>query len=78
MRDRGIKTLVNPIIHSRREVGDALHRGQHFFSDIRRDGIVIYEVDNQPLPAPRLLSAEQAGIVATVISMRVFLSRSAF
>ncbi|APO70667.1 nucleotidyltransferase HEPN domain-containing protein (plasmid) [Rhizobium gallicum] len=65
MRDRGIKTLVNPIIHSRREVGDALHRGQHFFSDIRRDGIVIYEVDNQPLPAPRLLSAEQAGIVAT-------------
>ncbi|SCW86166.1 hypothetical protein SAMN02927900_05796 [Rhizobium mongolense subsp. loessense] len=65
MRDRGIKTLVNPIIHSRREVGDALHRGQHFFSDIRRDGIVIYEVDNQPLPAPHLLSAEQAGIVAT-------------
>ncbi|TDW28323.1 hypothetical protein EV128_109241 [Rhizobium azibense] len=60
MRDRGIKTLVNPIIHSRREVGDALHQGQHFFSDIRRDGIVLYEVDQEPLPVAKILAPSAA------------------
>ncbi len=45
MLDRGIKTLVNPIIHSRREVGDALRERRYFFSDIRKDGVVLYEID---------------------------------
>jgi HEPN domain-containing protein len=37
-------------------VNTALHEGQYFFSDIRREGIVLYELDNEPLPEPRLLT----------------------
>ncbi|WP_349254133.1 HEPN domain-containing protein [Rhizobium sp. CC1099] len=64
MRDRGIKTLVNPIIHSRREVGDALHQGRYFFSDISRDGVILYEADDQPLPEAKILSREAAYEIA--------------
>ncbi|SCW89649.1 hypothetical protein SAMN02927900_06307 [Rhizobium mongolense subsp. loessense] len=60
MRDRGIKTPVTPIIHSRREVGDALHQGQYFFSDIRKEGIVLFEVDIKELPLAKTPSTEAA------------------
>ena len=53
LHDRGIKTPVSFIVHSRREVNTALHEGQYFFSDIRREGIVLYELDDEPLPEPR-------------------------
>lgn len=59
MRDRGIKTPVGVIVHSRREVGDHLHMGQHFFSDIRRDGIVLYELTDDPLPATKPMSPSE-------------------
>lgn len=59
MRDRGIKTPVGVIVHSRREVGDHLHTGQSFFSDIRRDGVVLYELDENPLPHPKPKSARE-------------------
>ncbi|SCW87379.1 hypothetical protein SAMN02927900_05927 [Rhizobium mongolense subsp. loessense] len=60
MRDRGIKTPVTPIVHSRREVGDALHQGQYFFSDIRKEGIVLFEVDIKELPLAKTPSPEAA------------------
>jgi uncharacterized protein len=47
---------VGFIVHSRREVNTALKAGQYFFSDIRRDGIVLYELDDEPLAEPALLS----------------------
>ncbi|TBA41257.1 HEPN domain-containing protein [Rhizobium ruizarguesonis] len=53
LHDRGIKTPVSFIVHSRREVNAALHEGQYFFSDIRREGIVLYELDDEPLPEPK-------------------------
>ena len=55
IRDTSIKPLVGFIVHSRREVHTALREGQYFFSDIRRDGIVLYELDDEPLPEPRPL-----------------------
>lgn len=64
MRDRGIKTPVGVIVHSRREVGDHLHIGQPFFSDIRRDGIVLYELTDDPLPEPKPTSPVEAYRIA--------------
>ncbi len=48
-----VHTPVSLIVHSRREVNTALYEGQPFFVDIRRDGIVIYELDDEPLAEPR-------------------------
>ncbi|MCA0008489.1 MULTISPECIES: nucleotidyltransferase and HEPN domain-containing protein [unclassified Mesorhizobium] len=51
---REISTPVSFIVHSRREVNTALREGQYFFVDIRREGIVLYELDEESLahPAP--------------------------
>jgi uncharacterized protein len=56
LRDRGVKTPTNFIVHSRREVNTALREGQYFFSDIRREGVVLYELDDEPLAEPRALN----------------------
>jgi hypothetical protein len=55
-RDRAVKTPVSFIVHSRREVNDALHKGQYFFSDVRKEGIVLYELDDEPLAEPKPLT----------------------
>jgi uncharacterized protein len=57
LHDRGVTTPVGFIVHSRREVNMALREGRHFFSDIRREGIVLYELDDESLAEPRLLTA---------------------
>ncbi|RWA68022.1 nucleotidyltransferase and HEPN domain-containing protein [Mesorhizobium sp.] len=49
---REIDTPVSFIVHSRREVNTALREGQYFFVDIRRDGVVLYELDEEPLAVP--------------------------
>jgi len=49
---REIDTPVSFIVHSRREVNTALREGQYFFVDIRRDGVVLYELDEEPLAIP--------------------------
>jgi uncharacterized protein len=49
---RELKTPVSFIVHSRREVNAALKQGQYFFVDIRREGIVLYELDDEPLANP--------------------------
>jgi hypothetical protein len=72
MLDRGVKTPVNPIVHSRREVGDALHQGQHFFSDIAREGIALYQADEKSLPKAKLLSPqEEFDIALTHLNSRL-------
>jgi len=59
LRDRGVSTQVGFIVHSRREVNTALRQGQYFFSDIRRQGIVLYELDDEPLAEPKPMSAAE-------------------
>ncbi|MGC5844176.1 nucleotidyltransferase and HEPN domain-containing protein [Mesorhizobium abyssinicae] len=60
IRDRGLETPTNFIVHSRREVNTALRGGQYFFTDIRRDGVVLYELDDEPLAEPKALSPAAA------------------
>lgn len=56
IHDKSIETPVSFIIHSRREVNTYLKEGQYFFSDIRKEGIVLYELDDEPLAEPKPLS----------------------
>lgn len=62
---REVKTPVSFIVHSRREVNTALHKGQYFFVDIRRDGIVLHELDDEPLATPHPLRPEETLQVAS-------------
>ncbi|WP_311522255.1 nucleotidyltransferase and HEPN domain-containing protein [Neorhizobium galegae] len=56
IRDKAIETPVSFIVHSRREVNTYLKEGQYFFSDIRKEGIVLYELDDELLAEPQALS----------------------
>ncbi|WP_026187050.1 nucleotidyltransferase and HEPN domain-containing protein [Ensifer sp. BR816] len=56
LRLQGVETPVSFIVHSRREVNTALREGRYFFVDIRKDGIVLYELDDEPLATPKPLS----------------------
>jgi predicted nucleotidyltransferase/HEPN domain-containing protein len=55
-RDKSIETPVSFIVHSRREVNTYLREGHHFFSDIRKEGIVLYELDDEPLAEPGVVN----------------------
>ena len=60
MHDEEFKTPVNFIVHSLRDVNTQLEQGRYFFVDLRRDGIVLYELDQEPLATPSLLRPEDA------------------
>ena len=60
LRDREIDTPVSFIVHSRREVNEALRKGQYFFTDIRKDGVLLYELDDEPLAEPKPRSPKEA------------------
>ncbi|MDW5316854.1 nucleotidyltransferase and HEPN domain-containing protein [Rhizobium sp. PL01] len=60
MWEAGIETPVSVIVHGVREVNKFLRDGQYFFSDIRREGVVLYEFDDRPLATPKLLTRQQA------------------
>lgn len=65
IRDKAIETPVSFIVHSRREVNGYLREGQYFFSDIRKEGIVLYELDDEPLAEPKPLSPQERLRLAT-------------
>ncbi|UWU15482.1 HEPN domain-containing protein [Rhizobium sullae] len=56
----GIETPVIPIVHCLADVNDQLARGRPFFTDIARDGIVLYEEPGHPLAQPKALTPEEA------------------
>ncbi|MBY5744660.1 HEPN domain-containing protein [Rhizobium leguminosarum] len=49
IHEASVETPVSFIVHSRREVNTYLKEGQYFFSDIRKEGIILYELDDEPL-----------------------------
>nr|WP_311766244.1 nucleotidyltransferase and HEPN domain-containing protein [Neorhizobium tomejilense] len=64
IRDKSIETPVSFIVHSRREVNTYLKEGQYFFSDIRKEGVVLYELDDEPLAEPQALSPADRSRIA--------------
>lgn len=60
LSDKMLKGIqVQFIVHSRREVNEELKRGNGFFCDIRQQGVVLYELDGEPLAEPRPISPQQ-------------------
>lgn len=64
IRDKAIETPVSFIVHSLREVNTYLKEGQYFFSDIRKEGVVLYELDDAPLAEPKALSPDERWRIA--------------
>ncbi|WP_300998266.1 HEPN domain-containing protein [Hyphomonas sp.] len=60
MRETGIRTPVNFIVHTMDEVNSALSQGQYFFTDIIKEGIALYDLKGStPLVTPQPQTAEE-------------------
>lgn len=59
-----IKTPVNFIVHSLDDVNDQLARGRPFFSDIARDGILLYDAPGHTFAKPKALTSIEIGAEA--------------
>lgn len=57
---RKLRTPVNFIVHTLKEVNDALAQGRFFFMDIARDGIALYETSETELHQPKPKEPEDA------------------
>lgn len=61
MRETGIRTPVNFIVHTMEEVNTALRQGQYFFTDIIKEGIALYDLKGStPFATPQPLTAAEA------------------
>jgi len=60
LRDAAIARPVNIIVHSLDEVNQSLKRGEYFWVDIARDGIILYELPCHPLATPMPLTTADA------------------
>jgi predicted nucleotidyltransferase/HEPN domain-containing protein len=60
LRDAEIQRPVNIIVHSLDEVNQSLKRGEYFWVDIARDGIILYELPCHPLATPMPLTSADA------------------
>ncbi len=60
LRDTAIARPVNIIVHTLQDVNQALSRGEYFWVDIARDGIVLYELPGSALATPQPLTAADA------------------
>jgi len=56
---KAIKTWVTLIVHDLREVNKALKRGQYFFADIQKEGILLYDSKRFELAKAQKLSPEE-------------------
>lgn len=64
LRDAEIARPVNVIVHSLDEVNQSLKRGEYFWVDIARDGIILYELPCHPLATPMPLTKADAYHIA--------------
>ena len=60
LRDPAITRPVNIIVHTLDEVNRVLTRGEYFWVDIARDGVVLYELPGSELATPMPLTAADA------------------
>jgi len=55
-----LRTPVNFIVHTLHEVNDGLAHGRYFFMDVARDGIALYQSEDNELHEPKPKTSEQA------------------
>jgi len=59
-----VRQPLNILVHTLEEVNDALVKGQYFFTDIKREGIVLYESDKRDLAKAGNLTSEEYKAIA--------------
>ena len=64
LRDPAVGRTVNIIVHTMTEVNQALSRGEYFWTDIIRDGIVLYELPGFPFARPQPMTPKDAAEMA--------------
>lgn len=60
LHDPSIGRTVNIIVHDLQEVNHAISRGEYFWTDIVRDGVLIYDIPGHPLASPKPMTPEAA------------------
>lgn len=60
LRDPAVGRTVNIIVHTMAEVNQALTRGEYFWTDILRDGVVLYQLPGHPFAQPKPMTAAEA------------------
>ena len=61
LRDTGlVKTPISLIFHSGKNLNQALKRGNYFFKDIKKEGIILHDTGKVHLQHPKKLTAEEA------------------
>jgi len=64
LRDPSVKRTVNIIVHTLAEVNQALAKGEYFWSDVIRDGVILRDQPGHPLAQPKPPSAADAFAMA--------------
>lgn len=59
LREASIGRTVNIIVHDLAEANQAIGRGEYFWTDILRDGVVLYELPKHPLAKPVIRTAKE-------------------
>lgn len=60
LRDPSIGRTLNIVVHTLADVNRSLTRGEYFWVDIIRDGILLYDLPNHALATPKPLTAVDA------------------
>lgn len=60
LRDESVGRTVNLIVHDLSEMNQALSRGEYFWTDIARDGVMLYELPGHSLATPRPMTPQDA------------------
>lgn len=68
LRDPAVGRIVNIIVHDLAEVNQALGRGEYFWTDIVRDGVMLYELPGHALAVPRPITPKDAVDMASAYS----------
>nr|AUN36948.1 hypothetical protein [uncultured bacterium] len=61
---RAIKTWATVIVHDINEVNKALSRGRYFFTDIKKEGVLLYDSKRYKLEKAQKLSSEERKQIA--------------
>ena len=73
-----VRQPLNLLVHTLEEVNEALREGQYFFTDIKREGIVLFESDARELAEAGNLIPEEYKIIAEKHYVQWFESANSF
>jgi predicted nucleotidyltransferase/HEPN domain-containing protein len=62
--EKVIRTPVNFIVHTLQQVNDGLSHGRLLFTEIAKDGVILYQSDDRPLADVKPKTPEQAYVIA--------------